>query len=283
MRKKHIKLLLLALVPVIIFSCVKETDDNLDRLEKFYLDNPEAISQVKFIHAYTPLTINGTAAAVTASNGTVSGTGFRITMDGNKINGAQNNAANTNTLIWGGVYPPTIAYAFLPPGAHNFKFIMNRITSGNFAPISGDEVFSGNVALTAGKKYSMFIADPYGPPAPYLIQDNFAVPPLNQYGLRFVNLCGDAATRFDIVSARFGYKLFADVGYKEMKDYIYLPTTTLDTIYLKTAGTNTVIATYPASGSGGFLPGTQKVYTLYARGKTGVSGRTPSLALYTNR
>src|SRR5690242_8040292 len=99
MRKKHIKLLLLALVPVIIFSCVKETDDNIDRLEKYYLDNPEAISQVKFIHAYTPLTINGTAAAVTSGT-TTTGTGFRITMDGKKVNGAQDNASNTNTLIW---------------------------------------------------------------------------------------------------------------------------------------------------------------------------------------
>lgn len=277
MRKTHIKLLLLTFLPVIIFSCVKETDDNLDRLEKFYANNPEAIAQVKFIHAYTPLTINSTAAAVT-SGSTTTGTGFRITMDGKKVNSAQNNSANTNTLIWGGVFPATTAYAFLPPGAHTFKFIMNRITSGNYAPIAGDEVFSSAVSLTAGKRYSMFIADPYGPPTPFMVEDNFNVPERNSYGVRFINLSADANTRFDVVSTRYGAKLFSNIGYKEMADYKYIGTTTTDTIYLTTAGTNTVIAQI-----NGFTPGSQRVYTLYALGKTGVAARAPTISLYTNR
>ena len=277
MRKIHIKFLLLALVPVIVFSCVKETDDNLDRLEKFYLDNPEAIAQVKFIHAYTPLTINGTAAAVTSGT-TTTGTGFRITMDGNKVNGAQNNNANTNTLIWGGVYPATTAYAFLPPGARNFKFIMNRITSGNYAPIAGDEVFTTTLNLVAGKRYSMFIADPYGPPAPLVVEDNFVEPGRNGFGIRFINLVGDPAARYDVTSTKMGIKLFSNIGYKEMTTYAYYPTTSSDTIYLRTAGTSTVI-----SQINGFTPGSQRVYTLYARGKTGVTGRTPSISFYTNR
>ena len=81
-------------------TCKKETDDKLDVLEKFYYDNPEAIAQVKFVYAYTPTTINGTAAA-SVSGTTTSGTGFRITMDGNKLTGALNTNANTNTLFWG--------------------------------------------------------------------------------------------------------------------------------------------------------------------------------------
>ena len=278
MRKIHIKLLLLALMPVIIFSCVKENDDSLDKLEKFYLNNPEAIAQVKFIHAYTPLTINGTAAAVTSGT-TTTGTGFRITMDGNKINGAQNTTnANTNTLIWGGVFPATTAYAFLPPGAHTFKFIMNRLTGGNYAPIAGDEVFTTTLNLTAGKRYSMFIADPYGPPAPLVVEDNFDEPGRNGFGIRFINLVGDPAARYDIISTKMGAKLFSNIGYKELTNYNYYATTSLDTIYLRNAGTTTVV-----SQINGFTPGSQRVYTLYARGKTGVTGRTPSLAIYTNR
>jgi hypothetical protein len=278
MRKTQITLLILLMIPVLFFSCVKETNDKIDQIEKFYLNNPETIAQVKFIHAYTPLTVNGIAAGMTVGT-TNSGTGFRITMDGNKINGATNTSAFTNTLIYGGIYPPTIAYAFLPPGGRNIKFVMNRITSGNFAPIAGDEVFNTTLALTAGKRYSMFIADPYGPPGVYTIEDNFEVPALNQYGLRFINLCADVR-RFNITSARNGAnaRIFSNVAYKEMKDYIYLNTTGIDTIYLKDAIADTVVSSIP-----GFLPGTQKVYTLYARGKKGTANREPSLTFYTNR
>jgi hypothetical protein len=277
MRKIQINLLILLTTSVLFFSCKKETNDKIDVLEKYYLNNPEAITQVKFIHAYTPLTINGTAAAVTATTGTVSGTGFRITMDGNKINGAQNTAANTNTLIWGGVYPPTSgAYAFLPPGAHTIKFIMNRIVSGTYAPIAGDEVFTTSVEFKPGKKYSMFIADAYT--TPYIVEDNFAEPPQDQYGVRFINVTGETTTRYDVTTARHG-KIFSNVGYREMQDYKILTIpTTADTVYLKTAGTNTII-----SQINGFNGATQRVYTLYARGKTGVTGRTPSITSYTNR
>jgi len=125
----------------------------------------------------------------------------------------------------------------------------------------------------------MFIADPYGPPGVYAIEDNFEVPALNQYGLRFINLCADVR-RFHITSARNGAnaRIFSNVGYKEMKDYIYLNTTGTDTIYLKDAVADTVV-----SAISGFTPGTQKVYTLYARGKKGTTNREPSLTFYTNR
>ncbi len=270
MRKTHIKLLLLTLVPVIIFSCVKEADDNLDRVEKFYPYNPEAIAQVKFVHAYTPLTLGGSPALSTTT------AGFRITMDGIKINGAGTASASTNTLMYGGVFPATTAYAFVSPGSSNFKFIMNRVSGGAFAPVAGDEYLSTTVALTAGKKYSMFIADPYT--TGHLVEDNYIVPERNLYGVRFINLCADPATRFDVVSARMGIKLFSNIGYKEMTDYTHYGTTPTDTIYLRTAGTNTVV-----SQINGFTPGSQRVYTFYARGKTGVTGRTPSITFYTNR
>lgn len=272
MRKTQITLLTL-LIPVLFFSCNKETGDKLDELQKFYYDNPESIAQVKFVHAYTPLTINGLTTGTTTS-----GTGFRITMDGTKINAATNTSSFTNTLVYGSVYPPTTTYAFLAPGPSNFKFIQNRITSGAYAPIAGDEVFNSTVELTPGKKHTMFIADPYGPPATYMVEDNFQVPNRNSYGLRFINLCADAASRFDVVSKRYGAKLFTNVGYKEMRDFIYLGTTTTDTLLLYTAGTNTIV-----SQVNGFLPVTERVYTLYARGKTGTTGRTPNLTFYTNR
>lgn len=283
MRKTQITLLIVLMIPVLFLSCNKETGDKLDEQEKFYRDNPEAIAQVKFVHAYTPLTINGLSTSLATTS-----TGFRITMDGIKINAAMNTSPSTNTIRYGGqpdtvthtasFFPTTATYSFLPPGSHNFRFTMNRIVSGAYAPTTADQVFNSTVALTPGKKYTMFIADPYDPPATYMIEDNFQVPNRNSYGVRFVNLCADAASRFDVVSTRYGSKLFSDVGYKEMKDFIYVGTTTRDTLYLYKAGTNTIV-----SQINGFLPITERVYTLYARGKTGTTGRTPSLTFYTNR
>lgn len=278
MRKTQITLLIVLLIPVLFFSCHKETGDKLDELQKFYYDNPESIAQVKFVHAYTPLTINGLTTATLTSGVPTAGTGFRITMDGNKISGANNTSSFTNTLAYGTTFPSTTTYTFLSPAAHTFKFIQNRIVSGAYAPTAADEVFSSTVALTAGKKYSMFIADPYGPPAAYMVEDIFVEPALNNYGVRFINLCADPAARFDVVSVKHGMKLFSNVGYKEMSNFIYLGTTASDTILLRTAGTNTVV-----SQINGFLPITQRVYTLYARGKTGVTGRTPNITFYTNR
>lgn len=281
------------LISMAFVTCNKETNDKLDVLEKFYYHNPQSIAQVKFIYAYTPLTINGTAAA-SVSGTTTSGTGFRITMDGNKINGAASptggaaaTAANVNTFFWGPLpggtnyfasfYPPTTTYAFLPPGPHTFKFSLNRIVGGAYAPIAGDEVFSTTVALAAGKKYSMFLADPYGPPGAYMIEDVVPVPPLNQFAARFINLSADA-TRYDVTSTKLGIKLFSNVGFKEMRDFAVFTTTVSDTIYLRNAATNAVIAQI-----NGFSPGTQKVYTFYARGKAGVAGRTAGLNYYNNR
>ena len=170
MRKTQITILTVLMIPVLFFSCNKETGDKIDELQKFYYDNPEAIAQVKFIHAYTPLTINGLSTSLATTS-----TGFRITMDGIKINGAMNTSSSTNTIRYGGqpdtvtytssFFPTTAAYSFVAPGAHNFRFIMNRIVSSAFAPTSADVVFNSTVALTAGKRYSMFIADPYAPPA----------------------------------------------------------------------------------------------------------------------
>lgn len=292
MRKTYLYSSLLILVAIVFVTCKKETDDKIDVNEKFYYENPQSIAQVKFVHAYTPLTINGIAAATTAGT-TTSGTGFRLTMDGNKLNGPFNTgstASYTNTLMWGNhtspvpandltrLFPPTNSYAFLPPGSHNFKFTMNRITANNYAPIAGDEVFSSTVALEAGKKYSMFIADPFGPPSTFMVEDVFSVPNMGQFGIRFINLSAEPTLRYDVTSARHGIKLFSNVGYKEMKDYIYLPTTSTDTIYLKNAATNAVIAQL-----NGFFPSTQRVYTFYARGKTGVANRGPGLVYYVNR
>jgi hypothetical protein len=282
MTKRYITFIMLAAIPVLFFSCKKETDDKIDVLEKYNVDNPAANTWVKFIHAYTPLTINTLATSLATTS-----TGFRITMDGKKINGVSNTSSSTNSFRYGGqpdtvtwtssFFPTTHTYTFLPPGSRNFKFIMNRIVSGNYAPTTADEVFSTTQALVAGKKYSLFIADPYPAPGALMIEDNFKEPGQDKYGIRFVNVCGDANSRFDVVSTRYGYKLFSDVGYKEMRDFIYPGTTTRDTFYLKNAGTSTVV------GQVSFTPGTQRVYTLYARGKTGVAGRTPTITFYINR
>ena len=270
--------ILTLLIPVIFFNCTKEANDLLDDNEKFYNNNPDVNAMVKFIHAYTPLTLNGLA---TGTNG------FRITMDGTKVNGATNTSATTNTLMYGGnigatnytvsFFPTTNSYTFLNPGLRNIKFIMNRITGGNFAPITGDEIFNTNLTLTGGKKYSIFIADPFPSPNVLQVTDNLPDVERGKFALRLVNVCGDVNSKFDLVSRRFG-NLFTNVSYREVKDFVIMDLPSIsDTIYLRTAGTTTNITTF-----NGFIPAPERVYTFFIRGNAAVAGRTANLNYYTN-
>lgn len=270
MLKNKFKLLALIFIQVLFFSCTKNSNDNLDQNEKFEAFDPLTQAEVKFVHAYTPLTLNG---------GSTTAIGLRLLMNGNKVNGSTNISSLINSLIYGGIFPATAAYSFLNAGSQNIKFVMNRITSGNFAPLTGDEIFNDNLTFDKGKKYSIFLADPYPSPGVFMIEDNYQKPGENEFGLRFINLCGDVTSRFDLVSARQGV-LFSDVGNKEIKNYVYLTISQslTDTLQLRLTGTTNIV-----SQVNSFNAGKQRVYTFYARGKTGVTGRTPGLTFYTNR
>ncbi len=266
--------LLLTIAACFVFAACKKNDDLLDENERHNLYNSKTDAQVKFINAY-PM---ATPAAVTLSSAAASGPGFRIFVDGVKIDGSSNTSSTINVLFYGNNFPATINYATIPQGLKNFKFVINRLTSGNFAPIAGDEVFNTSRTLVAGKKYSMFLTDTIPNPSVFMVEDNFREPQPEIYGIRYINLTQDINARYDLESARHG-KVFTNVAYKEVKDFTYLIRTGLtDTFYLKTAGTNTILSQVNT-----FTAGSQRVYTFYSRGKPGALNRGPSLTFYTNR
>ncbi len=267
-------LLSILLLAGLVFLACSKNDDLLDENDRFYFYNPKVDAQVKFVNSYVGLT----PAAVTASAAAASGPGFRIFVDGQKIDGSTNASSTTNVMFYGNQFPATTAYTTLSPGQRSFKFTINRISGGNFAPIAGDEVFNLTTALASDKKYTFFLADTVPTPSVFVIEDKFKEPVPNTYGLRFLNLSPEPSKRYDFVSKRHGVKFFSNVGYKEIKDFIYITTTTTDTMFLLLANTNTIV-----SQVNSFNPVTQRVYTFYARGKTGVANRAPNLNFYTNR
>lgn len=257
-----------------LFWGCERNDELITENIKYNLYNPETDAQIKFIHSYAQVT----PTAITVSSSATSGPGYRIFVDGVKINGATNTSTSVNVLFYGGVFPATTAYTTVPAGQRNFKFTINRVSGGNFAPIAGDEVFNKSITVNAGKQYSFFLADTIPNPSIFVVEDNIDFPNKYVYGIRFANLSPEPSKRYDLSSLKNGRKLFTDLGYKDVSNYIYLNTGYTDTLSLTLAGTNTVISTVT-----GFTPVPQRAYTFYARGKTGVSNRAPSLTFYTNR
>ena len=263
----------IAAVGILVAGCVKNYDllNENDRGNHY---NEETDAQVKFINSYSMVTPAAIAVSATAA----SGPGFRILVDGQKIDGSTNTSASTNVMFYGNNFPATTAYTTIPSGQRNFQFVINRISGGTFAPIAGDVVFNTTRALKAGTRYSFFLADTIPNPSVFVVEDNYKIPAPGSFALRFINLSPEPAKRYDLTSARNGV-LFTNVGYKEIRDFTpVLVSNISDTLYLRLTNTTTIVSQVNT-----FTGVSGRVYTFYARGKTGVSNRAPSLTFYTNR
>lgn len=253
----------------IIQACTPEEIDLLDENEIYNFYDPSK-AQIKFIHSFIPLTPNATA----------SGPGFRIFANGKKIDGSTNTSVTANVLLYGGTFPASTAYSILDPGNYEFLFVINRVSGGNFVPVAGDTVFRQSVTLQAGKKYSFFLQDIQNPGVSFVVEDIFNTPPKNGFRVRFINLCADYNNRYDVYSVRNNGNIFTNVGFKEIKDYIVLGVPSVsDTFHLRLNGSQTNISSINT-----FSGTSQRVYTFYARGRTGMATpRNPGIAFYTNR
>ncbi len=251
---------------VFLMACEK-TSELLDVNTQWQLSDTAANAQVKFVHAFASTTPALTSGA---------GPSLQIWANGKKVTGT---TATLDAVAYSGQFPASTAYSLLPAGQTTFYFIMNRWTGGVFAPVAGDTVFKTTQTLVAGKKYSIYLVDTVPTPNVIMVEDTWTPPDFGTYKIRYTNLVANPTDRYDVYSLRNAKNIFTNVGYKEFTPYISLPApATADTLIVRRTGTMTLIDSVK-----GFFPTGERVYTLFSRGKTGVTGRTPATTWTTNR
>ncbi len=262
------KLLLSFILSCAIFYSCERTTELLDENIRFQYSDTTVNASVKFIHAFP---------SITPALATNAGPNVVIFASGKKLNGTT--SAALNSFIYDRTYPINTSYSLLPASGHTFHFIMNRYTAGLFAPAAGDTVFRATSTLAAGKKYSFFLVDTTQNPGVLIKEDNWTVPQLGRYQVRYANLVANPNERVDVFSIRQNANIFTNIGYKEVSNYAELPVPTLaDSLIIRFTGTLNARDTLKA-----FFATPQRVYTWYSRGKTGVTARVPATTFVTNR
>lgn len=263
------KFFMIAFPATMLLAACKKTTELLDENNVWVNSDQTKNANVKFIHAFASIT-----PAITTGAGPV----MAVYMNTIKITGT---TATANTLSYGSLFPATTVYSFLPAGNANFSFIMNRWTSGVFAPVAGDTVFKSTVNLQAGKYYSLFLVDTTQTPTVLVNEDALKVPALDKFSVRFANLAANPTERLDVYSVRQETNVFSNVGYKAITDFIDLPVPVIsDTFHVRLTGTTTNLYSLNT-----FTGTPQRMYTFYSRGKRGLTGatRVPNITFYTNR
>lgn len=242
---------------IVVVACERNYDLLDDNNTWVYVDSAQN-GYIKFVHAYAPTTPALTSGA---------GPSVHVYDASARISGA--------ALVYNGTIPaPTGAYGVISPGAHNFNFVMSRAT-----PIAGDTVFKSTATIEAGKYYSVFLVDSVQNPGVLTVADNWTIPQQGSYQVRYANFVANPKENYDVFSIRQNTNIFTNVGYRQVTNFIELPVQILsDTLIVRKAGTMNLIDSLK-----GFGPSSQRVYTIYTRGRAGITTRVPATTFYTNR
>lgn len=254
------KFLLFTLMVSLFLSACERTTELLDENNKWnYVDSSQN-GNLKVVHAYA-----STSPAV------VSGTGPKVMiyMDTTRI--------LRDSLAYNATFPaPSGAYSVIPAGNHTFRYILSR---SSISPLAGDTVFNASLNVTAGSKYTTFLVDSSQSPGALTVEDKWAPPTIGNYQIRFANLVPNPIDRYDVYADSVGKMVATNIGYREVSSFISVPVASgTESFTVRKTGTTTVVYTLT-----GFSGTSERVYTLYTRGRAGTTGRTPGLTFYTNR
>lgn len=237
--------------------------DLIDANQKWEFSNPNN-SNLKVVNAYTsnvpaPLPAVGTSST------------FFIFQNSSKLNG--------NALGAAGSWPGPTTYASIPAGTTNFNILLSRRIGNEYGlPVRGDTAFRGNIALDAGKYYTMFMIGESPTQSLYTVEDKIKDPKENFYAVRFANLVVSAIPKpVDVFSRREKKKVATNLIYKSVTDFteLAIPAIT-DTLDVMDAGTTKILYSLNT-----FTPVSRRIYTFYTYGRTGFA--TERLNSYTNR
>jgi hypothetical protein len=258
---------------IAMVSC-KKKDNIADNNKWIYADTTNNVN-VRLVHCFAGNTPQLPSAAANT------GPQVYIYANGAKLNG--------NPLSYGGQWPSPSVYASIPQsGTVRLDFVMAR---QNFAavpvltaPIAGDTLITINTTLQKAKSYSIYFGDTVG--GPYKIQvveDQISLPAYQRYKIRLANYIMNPLDTLDLFSARQNANIATGITHKNISNWIELDVPVIqDTLYVRKTGqtTNyiTVGGTLPS-----FVPAGLRLYTIVARGKTGVPSKGISANIMTNR
>lgn len=263
MKLKNISILFFCIAFVLV-ACKKNKLDEVSVLQESDQVNN---ANVKFIHTFSSLTPALTTGA---------GPNVFMYQNGKKINGS---TSGSSSLVYGGVFPLTTSYGLIPIGSVYFEAVLARVSGSTPAPLPGDTVFKATTGLASGKYYSLFLTDTVPTPSIKVVEDDMSIPDTNSYKIRFGNFIANPNDTYSVWSRREGKLIVDNISYKTVSNFITLKVpSTIDTFDLRKTGTTTNI-----SSINSFSPVQHRIYTLFGRGKTGISTRTLTLSYYTNR
>ncbi len=256
---------------LLIIAGACETENLLDQNIKTEPIDSSTVAFVKFIQNFA----GNTPQLPTAPNAT---TGPQVFL-------YANGAKLTGTAVgFGGIYPATTVYATVPASANiNFYVVqarMNLAVVPNVpAPIAGDTLITFSQTLEAGKFYSFIMGDTVPTRKVTVVEDQLPTPAYQKYKIRMANWLMNMGDTINVYSRREGREIIQNISHKQISDWVELPIpVTSDTFDLRKKGTTAVYLSVP-----GVAPAGMRMYTIYSRGKTALTGKVPAASIVTNR
>jgi hypothetical protein len=244
-----------------IYSCKKSSHLIDDNNKWVYLDTVNN-SNIKIIQVFA----GNTPQIPTAPNATTGPQVF-IYANGQKLNGL------------------SLGYGNIPSGSVKFDIINARmdLTVVPNIPkfIAGDTLGSFTATLDKGKFYSMYIGDTVPNVRVTIKEDILSIPDPLTYKIRIANFSmnNNPTDTFNLFSVRQNAEIITDIAHKNVSDWVQIPIPILnDTLIFRKKGTVLPILTASVPPNAA-----QRMLTIVARGKTGVTGKLPAFTILVNR
>jgi hypothetical protein len=273
MKQVTIYFLLFITFVAAIQSCDKK--DLIAENDKWIFPDTSNVGYVRFIHSH--------AAIAPQIPGASANTGPQVFMyaNGQKLNG--------NALSYGGNWPSPNVYATIPVGNLNFQAVLARmntaVTPNIPAPIAGDTILKYTYTVEKGKFYSMILVDTLPAMKIFVKEDDMTLPAVNKYRLRLINTTANPLDTLSVYSRNLKQFVINGVRHKETSLFVELDVlTSSDTLEVRNPNGATALY-YVGSQTApqAFTPVSQRIYTVVCRGKNGLTSKTPSASLVTNR
>ena len=279
---------------LIISSCDKNDVDLIAENNKWeYLDSANS-ANIKVIDVYA-----GNTPLLPTATHPLTGPQIFIYANGAKLNGTPlgyihgttyASAASTSPSALGLPFPITNVYANIPSGSTRFDFVnarMNLTVVPNVpAPGRGDTLTTFTTVLDKGKYYSLYFGDTLPNFRVTMREDDLTPPDSLTFKIRLANFIMNPTDVLSLYSRRQQAEIITGVSHKNVSNWVQLPLPIIsDTLEIRQTGSTTTYLTVAVASNfaPGFLPTAQRMYTVLARGRTGVPGKAPSASLIINR